>query len=72
MTDRRHGHHHLHQDDHAGHPEPVQLRGGGEPGRSEDSPGPLQGGGRAQRRTSASESCVFQQTAAFIVLSVRF
>lgn len=50
----RHGYHYLHQDDHPGHPEPVQLRGGGEPERSQGSPGPLQGGGRTQRRTYSS------------------
>lgn len=58
LTGSRHGHHHLHQDDHAGHPEPVWLRGGGEPGCSQGPPGPLQGGGRTQRRTC---SCPPQQ-----------
>ena len=52
LSRRRHGHHHVHQDDHAGHPEPVWLRGGGEPGCSQSPPGPIQGGGRTQRRTS--------------------
>lgn len=54
VTESRHGHHHVHQDDHSGHPEPLQLRGGGEPGCSQSSPGPLQGGGRTQRRTYTS------------------
>ncbi|KAF3835812.1 hypothetical protein F7725_028370 [Dissostichus mawsoni] len=36
-SSRQHGHHHLHQDDHAGHPEPVQLRGGREPAGAEGS-----------------------------------
>lgn len=58
VTDSRHGHHHIHQNDHSGHPEPVQLRGGGEPGCSQSSPGPLQGGGRTQRRTYTSMSDV--------------
>lgn len=48
VRDRRHGHYHVHQDDHAGHPEPVQLRGGGEPVRPEGSPGSLQGSGWTQ------------------------
>lgn len=43
-----HGHHHLHQDDHSGHPEPLQLRGGGEPGSAQGPPGQVQGGGRQE------------------------
>lgn len=52
------GHDHLYEDDHHGHPEPLQLRGGGEPVCSQGAPGQVQRGGWQKRCEWPAELCV--------------